>query len=64
MKCHSCRLASETGAAKKAGFGFDDGEESSAVSLSNRRMVGEGAMVEREVGRWSKESLKGGRGRL
>jgi hypothetical protein len=45
VKCHSCRSASETGAAKKAGLGFDEGDDSSAVSLRSRRIVGLGAMV-------------------
>lgn len=45
MKCHSCRSSSETGAAWKAGVGFGAAEESSAVSLRRRRIVGEGAML-------------------
>lgn len=45
VKCHSWRSASETGAAKKAGLGFDEGEESSAVSLRSLRIVGDGAML-------------------
>ena len=45
VKCHSCRLSSESGAAWKAGFGCFAAPESSCVSLRRRRMVGEGAMV-------------------
>ena len=48
MKCHSWRLESETGAAWKVGLGLADEAESSAVSFSSRRIVGEGAMA-----RWS-----------
>ena len=45
MKCHSCRSESLTGAAWKAGVGFGEDDDSSAVSLRRRRMVGEGAML-------------------
>ena len=45
VKCHSWRSSSLTGAAWKAGEGFGDEDESSAVSRRRRRMVGEGAMA-------------------
>lgn len=45
MKCHSWRLSSARGAAWKLGFGCGEEAESSFVSRSRRRIVGEGAML-------------------
>ena len=45
MKCHSWRSESETGAAWKEGFGLGAVELSSAVSLSSRRRVVDGAIM-------------------
>ena len=48
MKCHSCKSASETGAAWKTGEGLEAAAESSVVSRRSRRIVGDGAIVARE----------------
>lgn len=44
VKCHSCRLSSDSGAAWKVGFGFFAAADSSCVSFNSRLIVGEGAI--------------------
>lgn len=45
VKCHSCRLFSESGAAWKVGFGCFAAADNSCASFKSRRMVGDGAIA-------------------